>query len=371
MVLGICLTAAAAGYALLAAFAVLSWRPRPTHAGRRPVSVLKPLYGKEPDLYRNLRSFCTLDYDDYQLIFGVREAGDEAIAVVRRLQQEFPARDIELVIDGRLHGANYKVSNLINIAAHARHDWLVLADSDIHVEPDYLKRVVAPLEDPGVGIVTCLYRGHAIGGAWSRLGALFIDDWFAPSVLVAHRLGSRDFAFGASIALSRQALEAIGGFHAIADHLADDWWLGEMTRRAGLRTVLSDCVVETDVVEPTLRAMVAHETRWLRTIRTIQPLGYFFSFVTVGLPLAAIGAGLAGGAAPALWGLAVTAGARLVVHLTQRRRGGKPLFSDLWLLIPRDFLTLGLWLASFTSRRVRWGGQQFVVRQKGDFEEVT
>jgi ceramide glucosyltransferase len=371
VVVGIVLTILAAGYALLALVAVLAWRPRPAHAGRRPVSVLKPLYGAEPRLYENLRSFCVQDYADYQLIFGVREASDPAVAVVQRLQHEFPARDIVLVVDGRLHGSNYKVSNLINIAARARHEWLVLADSDIQVDPDYLGRLAAPLADATVGIVTCLYRGHPIGGLWSRLGALFIDDWFAPSVLVSHLFGSRDFAFGASIALSRRALEAIGGFHAVADQLADDWWLGEMTRRKGLRTVLSDCIVATDVIEAGPRALIDHELRWLRTIRTIQPLGYFFSVVTIGLPLAVLGLLLAP-ASPLAWaGLTVTAGGRLVVHLAQRIRGRKSLFSDVWLLPLRDFLTFGLWIASFASRRVRWGAQRFSVGQEGNFKEIA
>ncbi len=370
-VVGVILTMIAAAYALVALLAVFVWRPRPAHAGAQPVSVLKPLYGAEPQLYENLRSFCIQDYADYQLIFGVRESTDPAVAVVQRLQREFPQRDLVLVVDTQLHGSNYKVSNLINIAAHARHGWLVLADSDIHVEPDYLRRAVAPLEDPSVGIVTCLYHGYPIGGLWSRLGALFIDDWFAPSVLVAHLFGSRNFAFGASIAMSREALDAIGGFQAVADHLADDWWLGEMTRRKGLRTVLSDCVVDTDVIDANLRALIDHELRWLRTIRTVQPLGYFFSVVTIGLPLAVLGNVLASTSLLAHAGLAVTAGARLMLHLAQRLRGRKSLFSDVWLLPLRDFLTFGLWIASFASRRVRWGRQQFSVGQEGDFKEIA
>jgi ceramide glucosyltransferase len=369
--IGGALAAVAAGYAVVALVAVLAFRRHATPpAAAIPVSVVKPLCGAEPGLYDNLRSFCMLDYPAYQVVFGVREADDAAIAVVRRLQGEFPSLDLDLVVDGRVHGRNYKVSNLINIFARCRHDVLVLADSDISVTRDYLTRVTAPLADRDVGVVTCLYRGRPRGGLWSRVGALFIDDWFLPSVLVAHLFGSRDFALGATIALRRDTLAAIGGFQAIASQLADDWWLGELTRRQGLRTVLSDCVVETDVVEADADALVAHELRWLRTIRSIQPLGYRFLFVTFGVPVALIGAALAHGATLALSALAVTAAARLMLHFRLRKQGRRPLFSELALLPLRDILSLGLWCASFASRRVRWREQQYAVEQQGQFREI-
>jgi len=151
-----------------------------------------------------------------------------------------------------VHGANLKVSNLRNMEPYARHNWLVLADSDIRVSSDYLARVTMPLAGPSVGVVTCLYRGVARKGFWSHLGTLFIDDWFAPSVEVTHALGSTRFSFGSTIALRRAALNAAGGFEALSDVLADDFWLGEFTRRQGLHTVLSDVVVTTDVDDESL-----------------------------------------------------------------------------------------------------------------------
>ena len=187
-----------------------------------PVSILKPLCGAEPRLYANLQTFCAQTHPSYQLLFGVAHASDAAASVVRRLARAYPERDIELVIDATAHGSNRKVANLINLSRHAKHDVIVIADSDISVEPDYLMRVTAPLADPGVGVVTCLYRARCVGGIWARLGGLFIDEWFAPSVYVANALGYGRFGFGATLALTRETLQKIGGLEALRDCLADD-----------------------------------------------------------------------------------------------------------------------------------------------------
>ncbi len=364
----------AAGYALLALVARARFRRTSkitTDASLR-VSVLKPLYGAEPRLAANLRSFCAQDYPaDWQIVFGVRDLNDPAVAVVRELQAEYPDRDLRLVIDGELHGSNYKVSNLINLFRQCRYEVLVIADSDIEVPPDYLSRVVAPLEDRGVGIVTCIYRGNPVGGFWSQLGAQFIDDWFAPSVLVSNLFGARDFAFGATIALHRDALFGAGGFRAIADQLADDWWLGELVRRQGLKTVLSECVVSTDVIESSLESLVLHELRWLRTIRSIQPLGYTLSVITIGIPVALAGVLLAQASAPALAGLVVTVGARYLLHYAPGRRDEGAKKKEWWMPIVRDFLTFGLWCVSFTSRRVKWGEQGLAVDADGAVRRVA
>jgi ceramide glucosyltransferase len=249
------------------------------------VSVLKPLHGAEPRLYENLRSFCQQQHTHHELLFGVRDPDDPAIAVVQQLQREFPSLPMTLVIDQRVHGENLKVSNLINLLAHARYDWLVLADSDIQVSPDYLTRVTAPLASPEVGIVTCLYHGLAQRSWSSRLGRLFIDDWFAPSVRLAHAFGSTRFAFGSTIALRRDTLTAIGGFEALRHTLADDFWLGEFSRRLGLRTELSPVVVGTEVSETDLLSLWTHELRWLRTIRAISPAGFAMSFICFTWPM--------------------------------------------------------------------------------------
>lgn len=317
-----------------------------------PVTVLKPLCGPEPNLEANLATFCMQSHPRFQLVFGVRDPNDPAIAVVRRLARRFPAVDMELVVDPRIHGSNLKVSNLINMTRAARHPWLVLADSDIAVGPDYLERVTQPLADPGVGIVTCLYRGRALGGFWSRMGALFIDTWFIPSVRVASGGGGSAFGFGATIALRAATLRAIGGFEALRDRLADDNRLGELTRRQGLRTVLSDVWVSTDVGEDSLRALWPRERRWMQTIRSLNPLGYGFSFITFTLPMLALGLWLA--PAPLNWAMALLGtSARLALHW-RRPAPGLPPAGHAALAPLRDCLLLLEWLSAFAGSTTRW-----------------
>jgi ceramide glucosyltransferase len=336
-----------------------------------PVSILKPLCGLEPRLYENLRSFCEQDYPEFEIVFGVRDPADPAIEVVRRLQREFPNAGIDLVIDSSLHGANYKVSNLINILPRCKYEFLVVADSDIHAGPDYLTEVIAPLLDPKTGVVTCLYRGRPAAGFWPRMGSLFIDGWFAPSVWVAHLFGSRSFAFGATIAVRRDALEAAGGFAALADHVADDYWLGEYTRRMGFETVLSRYEVTTDVTEADPQALMEHELRWLRVIRSIQPLGFAFCFVTFASPAALIGYLLARGSQIAAAALLTATAARIALHGIQARRAGRSIIVDALLAIPRDFLTFAVWCLSFASWRVRWGPQQILVSPDGIIQKTV
>jgi ceramide glucosyltransferase len=363
--LGVALAAVAAIYGVVACLAVILRRSRTEYfpPGAPAVTVLKPLCGIEPDTYECLRSFCDQAYPEFQIVFGVSQEADPAVAVVRRLQREFPQRRLDMVINSRRHGSSNKVSNLINMMPLARHDFLVLADSDVRVARDYLQRVVAPLLDGGVGIVTCGYRGEARGGIWSALGCSFINEWFMPSVRVAAMGGSRSFAFGATIALRRQVLAGIGGFAAIANQLADDYRLGELTRQVGLRTVLSEVIVDVCVSERSFSDLIEHELRWLRTIRALQPLGYGFCFVTCGIPVAASGALLAGGVVPALALLTATVLARLFLHLKTRRSGS--VLPQLLLLPCRDLLTLSLWSWSFVTRRVRWRNEDYLVARDG------
>jgi ceramide glucosyltransferase len=341
----------------------------PATVSSPPVTMLKPLCGAEHEIYQCLRSFCDQDYPRFQVVFGVSDSDDPAIAVVHRLQREFAHIDIKLAIDRRQHGSSPKVSNLINMMCLAQHDYLVLSDSDVRVGRDYLSKVVAPLLDPSVGIVTCAYRGWQRPGLWSLLGSLFINEWFTPSVLVAAMSGSRAFAFGATIAMRRKVLADIGGFMSIANQLADDYRLGELTRRMGLRTVLSDVVVETCVDERNLGELVRHELRWLRTIRAVRPMGYALSFVTYGVPVAALGSLLAAGAAAAVAMLGITAAARVMLHLTVRKPGTA--LSHMLVLPIRDTLSFALWGWGFVTRRVHWRDDHFQVTRDGSVESVV
>ena len=368
---GFALAAFAMAYGVIACIAV-SMRVRTSRLTLRKlpaVTILKPLCGAEPETYECLRSFCDQAYDEFQVIFGVRDSDDPALAIVDRLKQEFPQRDLQVVVDRREHGSSRQVSNLAHIMALARHEFLVLSDSDVRVQRDYLARIVAPLLDRGVGIVTCAYRGCPRRGLWSLLGSLFINEWFIPSVLVAAMAGSRSFAFGATIAMRRQVLERIGGFASIADQLADDYRLGELTRRLGLRTVLSEVVVDVCVAERSFGDLVRHELRWLRTIRAIQPLGYAFTFVTFGVPVAALGTLLDGGAAPAVGLLAATAAARVMLHLSMREPGRNR--TQLALLPLRDLLISSLWAWSFVTRHVHWRDERYEVTRDGSAQPVV
>ena len=321
-------------------------------SGHTSVTVLKPLCGAEPRLEENLAGLCTQTHPHYQLVFGVRDPADPAIAVVERLVRRFPAVDMRLVVDPHIHGSNFKVSNLINMMQAARHPWLVLADSDVAVEPDYLVRVTAPLAEPQVGIVTCLYHGRPLDGFWPRLGALFIDTWFAPSVRVASSGGSCAFAFGATIAVRAATLRAIGGVEVLKNRLADDYRLGELVRGLGLETVLSDVNVGTDVTENSLRALWSRERRWMQTIRSLNPLGYALSFITFTLPMLALGVWLA----PTAWNVALAlcgATARFGLHW-RRPAPGIPAPGHAWHAPLRDCLLMLEWASAFVGTTTYW-----------------
>lgn len=364
MALGLALTLSASGYALIALIA--RERSYPASLPRAPVlhgvTVLKPLCGLEPRLAENLATLCEQTHPEYQLIFGVLDPDDAAIQVVERLKTAYPQRHIDLVIDSRVYGTNFKVSNLINMAALAQHPWIVLADSDIAVAPDYLEKVTAPLADPSIGIVTCLYQGRPLDAFWSRMGALFIDTWFAPSVRVASLFGGNCFGFGATIALRAETLAAIGGFESLRNRLADDYWLGELTRARGLKTLLSEVWVTTDVVETDFAALWARERRWMLTIRSINGLGYAFTFVTFTFPLVLLGMLLAPtsfNAAVALVGVV----ARLLLHARSPAPGlPRPRSASLAPL--RDFLLMAEWISAFAGSSVQWRGQTIQVQDE-------
>ncbi|HWY97063.1 MAG TPA: bacteriohopanetetrol glucosamine biosynthesis glycosyltransferase HpnI [Steroidobacteraceae bacterium] len=362
----------AAGYSLVTVVAVLVWRMqrRPSKARTMPpVTVLKPLCGAEPGLLEHLRSFCRQDYPEFQIVFGVRDAGDPACAVVKRLAAEFPAVPIELAINPQLHGTNLKISNLINMLPYARHDILAMADSDAFVGSDYLATVTAPLLDQDVGLVTCIYRGTPTGGIWSRLGAMYINEWYVPSVLLAWLFGYEGYVSGQTVCLRRDTLDALGGLRVLANHLADDHRLGELVRGLGLRIVLSPYVVDGEHHEPTFGSLTRHELRWMRTIHVLRPRSFRLIFITFSFPLAVLGliAALSESsfseAAWMLFGISLLT--RLVLHFVHRLRDDRALVSDLWLLPVRDVLICWVWCRSFFTSHVTWRGNEFDVGSDG------
>ncbi|MGA2838902.1 MAG: bacteriohopanetetrol glucosamine biosynthesis glycosyltransferase HpnI [Steroidobacteraceae bacterium] len=368
----------AASYAVLTFIAFLVWqlrKPPRTSVQLPPVTLLKPLCGAEAGLYEHLRAFCQQDYPEYQIIFGVRDPADPACSVVERLIEEFPSLPIDVVINPQLHGSNLKVSNLINMLARARHEFLVMADSDAFVGPDYLGIVTAPLLDPAVGLVTCTYRGVPTEGIWSRLGAMYINEWYVPSVLLAWLFGYQRYVSGQSMCMRHDTVRAIGGFRAIANHLADDHRLGELVSELGLRIVLSPYMVEGEHDEQTYESLARHEIRWMRTIRVLRPRSFRMIFLSFSFPLALFGLLLTvvgESWSIAAWALfAITGIIRLAFHFAPRIQGKQPLFADIWLLPVRDLLLCWIWCRSFFTSRVTWRGSEFDVDADGFMRRLT
>ena len=370
--LGLMALVVAAGYAVMALIAVVIWQSKEGVKGTGrlpPVTVLKPLCGAEPGLYENLRSFCLQDYPEFQIVFGVRDRDDPALAVVNRLLAEFPSLPIDVVVDPRQHGSNRKVSSLINMMGRARHDVFVMADSDAFVGPDYLKTVTSPLLDRKVGLVTCIYHGEPTPRIWSRLGAMYVNEWYMPSVLMARLFGHQGYTSGQTICIRRETLQRIGGLRAIADHLADDYQIGELVRRLGLRIVLSPYVLRAEHHEPTLDLLVRHEVRWMRTLRVLRPRSFRLIFFGFSLPLAVLGILLCfAGSMPTTlaWALfELTILARLALHFVHRLRGERPLLADFWLVPARDLLLCWVWWRTFFTSRITWRGGEFDVDAHG------
>jgi ceramide glucosyltransferase len=368
----------AAAYGTLSVIAVLVWQRRGAQAGAQqfpPVSVLKPLCGPEPGLYENLRSFCQQDYPKYEIVFGVLDRRDPALAVVERLRAEFPSLPIEVVINPQQHGSNCKTSNLINMVARARHDVLAMADSDAYVEPDYLRIVTGPLRDEAVGLVTCLYRAVPTRPIFSRLGAMYINEWYMPCVLVAWLFGYRGYVSGQTMCVRRDTLQAVGGLEAIADHLADDHQLGERVRGLGLRIVVSPYVPSAEYHEPDLRSLARHEVRWMRTLYVLRPRCFPLIFLSFSLPLAILGIVLATGSqflATLAWTLfGISVATRLALHFSHRFNRDRPAFSDLLLVPGRDLLLCWVWCMSLFTSRITWRGNRFDVDAQGVMHRLS
>ncbi len=336
------------------------------------VTVLKPLKGVDPGLYDNLARFCRQRYPEFQIVCGVADAHDPAVAVVRRLQREFPAVEIELVVDGHLHGTNHKVSNLVNMMRHARHAVLALSDSDIEVPDDYLQRVVAPLRDEGIGLVTCLYRAVSRGGWATVFDALFVNTDFCHQVLLARQIEKARYAFGASIVLRRSTLDAAGGFDRLVDLLADDYYLGRYVTDLGKRSWLSECIVDTVIDVGTFRKLIQHQLRWGRTFRSCRPIGYFLTIVTHGTLWACVNLLFGGLNWLALGPSLVVLGLRLATtgvtswSLLGTRLG----IADILLVLPKDLFMSAIWLASFLGDTVWWSGRRFRVLKSGEMQPL-
>jgi len=328
-----------------------------------PVSILKPLHGAEPCLSRRLASFCRQDYAaPVQVICGVQDPADPAVAIARLLATSPEAARFDLVIDAHGHGSNPKMSNLINMLPAAQHDVLVMTDSDIEVGPDYLARIVAELQRPGVGAVTCLYHGVPLSGRWSSHAALGINTHFLPNAVTALTLRLARPCFGSTIAISRDLLARIGGLAAFADQLADDYEIGRAVRSAGHEVAIPAFTIGHACFHERLRGLFARELRAARTVRSIAPVGYAGAFLTHPFPLALAGALLGGEYALAAAAAALACRAALCICAERAFRLPRQPY---WLIPSRDLLSFGVYIWSFFGMRVQWRGSRYRVGTDG------
>jgi ceramide glucosyltransferase len=359
-------TAAACGRRFLRAL-----KRRAPAASLPPVTVIKPLKGADGPLYENLASFCRQEYPCYQLVFCLQSPDDPALGVVSRLKREFPDADMEIVVSKSRIGYNPKVNNMANGYAFVKYDLILLSDSDVHVRPDFLRRMIVPFADEKVGLVTAFYEATGSRGVWGHMEALSVNSGFLPQALCAAFFGMR-FAMGAAMMVRRAAFEATGAFHNLADHLADDFWLGESVRDAGWELGLSDAVVETVPDIDGAAAHFKHLVRWARTIRICSPAGYAASLVQHGFSLLTLKAVLFGADAPtlglllAIWAAKAAASFSLGSAL-----GGRQPARALWLIPLAEWFGFAAWISGYGSSRVLWRGELYEVRSQGRLVPVA
>ncbi|WP_225895647.1 bacteriohopanetetrol glucosamine biosynthesis glycosyltransferase HpnI [Dendronalium phyllosphericum] len=354
------------GYAIYAAIAFTN-RSDTTDPDFHPaVTILKPICGLDRNAYANLASFCQQDYPEYQIIFAVRDRQDPSIEIVEKISQNFPNLDINLVVSDRIIGANLKVSNLANAITIAKHEILLIADSDILVGRDYLQRVIQPLKDENVAVVTCPYRS-SVQGWVATLEAIKNATDFHAGVLVSNQMEGIKFALGSTIVIRKQVLEAIGGFAAVADCLADDFQLGYLPAQAGYKVVLSNYVVEHVLTTSTLADAIQRQIRWARCIRVSRPWGYLgliFTYGTVSsllLLTTAENSILTWSVLAIAWLMRLIMGWVVGVKILQDAVAKR----FLWIIPFSDLIYFAIWGYGFVGETVEWRGQRLKLTKEG------
>jgi ceramide glucosyltransferase len=354
-----------AAYSVLAIIGALRFRRKksvPTFTP--PVSILKPLRGRDPHLYDAIRSHAVQQYPEFELIFGTADSNDPAIADIERLRAEFPKLSVSIA-NTKNDAPNGKAGSLEILARAARYPVLLVNDGDIQVEPDYLRRVIGLLADSNIGLVTCLYRGRAASLA-TRTEALGIATEFAPSVLVARLVSDGGFALGSTMAFRATDLEAIGGFAAIREYLADDYQLGARIAALGKQVALADTVVETNLGHGSWTDVWKHQVRWSRTIRVSRTAGYFGYLVTQVTFWSLIAAILGE------WSIAlVCIAVRLIAASTALGALGEPIDARVALVPFRDLFGLAVWAAGMVGNEVEWRGLRFKLFPDGRIRPIN
>jgi ceramide glucosyltransferase len=356
------------GYYAMATIAAWRFfrRPVPPRDFTPPVSIIKPVKGLDREAYENYASFCRQDYPDFEILFNVPDEQDPAIPIIEQLKKDFPERPIRLLIGAEKLGTCNKVNKMVRMVREARHEILVISDSDIRVGPDYLRAVAAPFRDADVGCVTCLYRGLTDNSLASQLEALGNTSDFDAGVLSRWLLGGVDFALGATMATTKTRLAEIGGFEALVDHFTDDYELGHRIHARGYRVVLTNFPVFTVFPTQTMRQCFRHQVRWNLTMRHAQPWGHFGLLLTHGLPWAIAAALVSPSAGVAVAYLAAYLVFRLTMAWTVGVWGVKDslLRRRMWMVPLRDAFAFIVWLTSFFTRRIEWRGAEFYIRNK-------
>lgn len=361
------LALASAGFNLLCliAAAVFANRKQPELLAPPAVSILKPLKGCDPEMYAAFRTHCLQQYPDFEIIFGVNSADDAAVPFVERLRAEFPAVPISLIVCADVLGNNRKMSNLVQMSRVAKHDLLVINDSDIAVPPDYLARVAAWLPQDEVGMVTCLYRAQHVENIWAKVEALGISADFMPGALTALLLeGNARFGLGSTMAVKRSSLARIQGLETLVDHLADDYELGSRIADSGLRVEVPSLVVETSLPEYSFREFWQHQLRWGRTVRSSRPAGYFGICVTFGLFWSMW---MLLFAAEQWWawlivGSVIITRLAVIAYVARGVIGDRFVFRNIWALPLRELITPAVWLLSIFGNTIVWRGEEFRLR---------
>ena len=365
-IIAACLLAGTIAYCLVVVIAVRAYLAQKAAASGdlAPVSVLKPLAGIDEDLEVNLRSFFSQDYPDFELLFAVREANDPAAQVVEALRREFPHRSVQFIVTGEPPYPNAKVFSLDRMLSEAKHDLLVMSDSDIRVQPGFLRAIAGEFSDPHIALATCPYRATAGTSFWSNLEAEGMNTDFLAGMLVARLVEGVKFAVGPTIAARKSALDGIGGFAVLKDYLAEDFVMGKFAAAAGFGVILSRNIVQHHIGSESLRANAAHRLRWARSTRRSRPLGYLGQLFTHTLPIAAMVLPFRPSWWPAVL-LALVCRAAAAQATCAWILGTRPRWL---LLILQDMLGFGFWLAGLAGNTILWRGRRYYLYSDGRFE---
>lgn len=331
-----------------------------------PVSILKPVRGVDRDAYENFASFCGQDYPEFEVLFAVAEEHDPVVPLIHRLRDNFPGIPIRLITSIEQLGANRKLNNLVRLSREARHDVLVISDSDVRAAPGYLREVASRFADPAVGLVTAFFRSATVGSLGAELEALVLSTETVPNALVARKIERKvRFAFGWTMATTKAHLASIGGFESMVDYHSDDFELGNRIAARGLKIELLPAPVEMVFPSESFSAYLRHELRWAIGLRNVRPAGYIGLLLTYGLPWSILAAAVAPSRGAALAYLV----AYLVLRWAQVWLAGvwglnDPVTRRSWWLAPfRDALNFLVWIAGFFTSRITWRGIPYRVEK--------